>query len=88
MASAGGASPNAPLLGIGNAACGYPMTLWKGAHRPPYEGAESKVRARKWRLVGREPCHSGVERSSGCQWKQVGCRDWCETSCLQKHVSL
>jgi len=53
MTIASGASPNALLLGTGDAACGKLVALWKGAHRPPYEGAESKVRALKERLVRR-----------------------------------
>jgi hypothetical protein len=55
MTIAGSASPNALLLGTGNAACGYLVALWKGAHRPPCEGTESKVRALKECLVRCEP---------------------------------
>jgi hypothetical protein len=51
---AGGASPNALLLGTRDAACGYLVALWKGAHHPPYEGAEPKMRALKERSVRRQ----------------------------------
>jgi len=47
MAIAGGASPNALLLETRDAACGYLVALWKGAHRPPYESVEPKVCALK-----------------------------------------
>jgi hypothetical protein len=53
MTIASSASPNALLLGTRDAACGKLVALWKGAHRPPYEGAEPKVRALKERLVRR-----------------------------------
>jgi hypothetical protein len=55
MTIAGGASPNALLLETRDAACGDLVAVWRGAYRPLYEGAESKVRALKERLVWRKP---------------------------------
>jgi len=67
MTTAGNVAPTTLLLGIEDAACGYSVSVRKGAHRPPYEGAESKVRAQMERLVQRKLCRSGIDRSSGCQ---------------------
>jgi len=43
MTTAGSVAPTTLPPGIGDAACGYSVPVWQGAHRPPYEGAESKV---------------------------------------------